>query len=362
MAKVDEDLTHYRIPEPARAITEFVDELSNWYVRRGRERFWGKGMDDTKEAAFVTLYTVLTTLCKLIAPFVPFMAESMYQNLVRGLDPAAPESVHLCDFPVADESLIDEDLNRQMADLLEVVSLGRASRAAAGLKIRQPVCALYVKGARLDPAFADLAADELNAKQVVFTDDARAFTTYNLKPQMRTLGPKYGKLLGPIGSALKDMDGNRVVDTFARGENLVFTVNGTEVTLAKDDVLTEAAQKPGFAAQMGGDLTVVLDCNLTPDLLREGYQREVVSKLQTMRKEAGFEVSDRIQVTYQAGPELSAAIEAGRDFIMQSVLATHFQSAPAPAAAQTKTWDINGPEAELSVQRVGDGGRRGERG
>ena len=352
IAKVDEDLTQYRIPEPARAITEFVDELSNWYVRRSRERFWGKGMDDTKEAAFVTLYTVLTTLCKVIAPFVPFMAESMYQNLVRSVDADAPASVHLCDFPVAEEALIDENLNQQMAALLEVVSLGRASRAAAGLKVRQPVCALYVKGARLDPAFAELAADELNAKQVVFTDDARAFTTYNLKPQMRTLGPKYGKLLGAIGNALKEMDGNHVVDTFARGESLTFAVNGTEVTLAKDDVLTEATQKPGFAAQTEGDVTVVLDCNLTPELIREGYQREVVSKLQTMRKEADFEVSDRIHVTYQGGEELCAAIEAGRGFIMQSVLATRLDSAPAPQDAQVKTWDINGLEATLSVKRA----------
>ena len=195
--RVDEDLCNYRIPEPARAITDFVDDLSNWYVRRCRERFWGKGMDDTKEAAFVTLYTVLVTLAKVIAPFVPFMAEEMYQNLVRSVDPTAPESVHLCDFPTADESLIDESLNTQMSALLSVVGLGRACRAAANLKVRQPLSTLYVKGTSFDEAFSALAEDELNVKKVVFTDDARAFTTYNLKPQMRTLGPKYGKLLGP---------------------------------------------------------------------------------------------------------------------------------------------------------------------
>ena len=350
--RVDDDLCNYRIPEPARAITDFVDDLSNWYVRRCRERFWGKGMDDTKEAAFVTLYTVLVTLAKVIAPFVPFMAEEMYQNLVRNVDPSAPESVHLCDFPTADESLIDESLNTQMSALLSVVGLGRACRAAANLKVRQPLSTLYVKGTSFDEAFSALAEDELNVKKVVFTDDARAFTTYNLKPQMRTLGPKYGKLLGRIGQHLKEMDGNDVVDAFHRGENVTFTLEGTEVTLSKDDVLTEATQKPGFSAQMEGDVTVVLDCNLTPELIAEGYQREMVSKLQNMRKDAGFEVSDRIEVTYEAGDELAAAIEAGRDFIMQSVLATSFARGAAPEGAVSQEWDLNGKKAVLSVRRA----------
>ena len=349
---VDEDLSNYLIPEPARAITEFVDELSNWYVRRCRERFWGKGMDDTKEAAFVTLYTVLTTLAKVIAPFVPFMAEDIYQNLVRSVDETAPESVHLCDFPTADESLIDEDLNKQMAALVEVISLGRACRAAANIKVRQPVKTLYVKGLSFDEQFSELAEDELNVKEVIFTEDARAFTTYNLKPQMRTLGPKYGKLLGKIGAALKTMDGNDVVDTFSRGENVVFMVDETEVSLAKDDVLTEAIQKPGFAAQIDGDVTVVIDCNLTPELIVEGYQREVVSKLQNMRKDADFEVSDRIAVTYEADDELAAAIEAGRDFIMTSVLATSMERAAAPEGVEAKKWDVNGKKAVMSVSKA----------
>ena len=350
--RVDDDLCNYRIPEPARAITEFVDDLSNWYVRRCRERFWGKGMDDTKEAAFVTLYTVLVTLSKVIAPFVPFMAEEMYQNLVRSVDPTAPESVHLCDFPTADESLIDENLNTQMSALLSVVGLGRACRAAVNLKVRQPLSTLYVKGTSFDEAFSALAEDELNVKKVVFTDDARAFTTYNLKPQMRTLGPKYGKLLGRIGQHLKEMDGNDVVDAFSRGETVTFTLDGTEVVLAKDDVLTEATQKPGFSAQMEGEVTVVLDCNLTPELIAEGYQREMVSKLQNMRKDAGFEVSDRIEVTYEAGDELAAAIEAGRDFIMQSVLATTFACSAAPEGAVSQEWDLNGKKAVLSVRKA----------
>ena len=347
--RVDDDLCNYRIPEPARAITEFVDDLSNWYVRRCRERFWGKGMDDTKEAAFVTLYTVLVTLAKVIAPFVPFMAEEMYQNLVRSVDPTAPESVHLCDFPTADESLIDESLNTQMSALLSVVGLGRACRAAANLKVRQPLSTLYVKGTSFDEAFSALAEDELNVKKVVFTDDARAFTTYNLKPQMRTLGPKYGKLLGRIGQHLKEMDGNDVVDAFNRGEDVSFTLDGTEVTLSRDDVLTEATQKPGFAAQMEGEVTVVVDCNLTPELIAEGYQREMVSKLQNMRKDAGFEVSDRIHVRYQAADELSQALEEGRAFIMQSVLA---QSLTREESLEGKRWDINGQEAVLDIAKA----------
>ncbi len=350
--QVDEDLSNYRIPEPAAAISTFVDDLSNWYVRRGRERFWGKGMDATKEAAFVTLYTVLTTLTKVVAPFVPFMSEDIYQNLVRSVQPDAPESVHLCRFPTADETLIDESLNAQMDALLRVVSLGRACRNAASLKVRQPLSALYIKGVSLSGEFVELAADELNVKQVVFTEDARAFTTYTLKPQMRTLGPKYGKLLGKIGAWLKEADGNDVVDAFARGETVNANIDGTEVVLEKDDVLTEAIHKPGFASQVEGELTVVLDCNLTPALVAEGYQREVVSKLQTMRKEAEFDVTDRIAVIYQADAELAKAIEAGKDFIAQSVLATSFAQGAPESGATTQAWDINDQKAVLSIRKA----------
>ncbi len=349
---VDEGLSNYQIPESARAITEFVDDLSNWYVRRGRERFWGKGMDDTKEAAFATLYNVLVTLSKVIAPFVPFMAEDIYQNLVRSVDENAPESVHLCDYPTADESLIDESLNTQMSDLLEVISLGRACRAAANIKVRQPVAALYVKGTSFGDDFSELAKDELNAKAVIFTEDARAFTTYNLKPQMRTLGPKYGKLLGKIGAALKTMDGNDVVDTFERGENVVFMVDETEVSLTKEDVLTEATQKAGFAAQIDGGVTVVLDCNLTEELITEGYQREMISKLQNMRKDADFEVSDRILVTYECKDKLAEAIEAGRAFIMNSVLATAMERTAAPEGVEAKEWDLNGKKILISIRKA----------
>ena len=349
--QVDGDLTNYRFTEPANAIEAFVDDLSNWYIRRGRERFWGKGMDGTKEAAFATLYTVLTTFAKVIAPFVPFIAEDIYQNLVRSVDQAAPESIHLTRFPVADESRIDEALNAQMGTLLSIVSLGRACRNASALKVRQPLKAMYVKGAKLEGAFVSLAADELNVKEVVFTDDARAFTTYNLKPQMRTLGPKYGKLLGKIGAWLKQADGNEVVDAFNLGNLVELEVDGTKVVLEKDDVLTEAVQKEGFAAQIDGGLTVVLDCNLTPELVAEGYQREVISKLQTMRKEADFDVTDRILVCYQADAELSAAIESGKSLIMQSVLAKDLQ-AGVDESYKTQEWDINGKIAVLGIKKA----------
>jgi isoleucyl-tRNA synthetase len=350
--KVDEELSLYHIPEPANAIAAFVDDLSNWYVRRGRERFWGKGMDETKEAAFVTLYTVLTTLAKVIAPFVPFISEDIYQNLVRSVDPTAPESVHLCDFPTADAALIDVEMNEQMDALLRVVSLGRACRNLAALKVRQPLGALYVKGLTLGDAFVELAADELNVKNVVFTDDARAFTTYNLKPQLRTLGPKYGKLLGGIGAWLKQADGNDVMDAFARGEAVTFELSGTEVSLTAEDVLSEPVHKPGFASQVENELTVVLDCNLTPELIAEGYQREVVSKLQTMRKDADFAVTDRIEVMYTADAEVAAAVETGKAFIMQSVLAvTLTQGAPTDGAI-TQEWDVNGKTATLSIKKA----------
>jgi len=370
--QVDDDLTNYRFTEPANAIETFVDDLSNWYIRRGRERFWGKGMDGTKEAAFTTLYTVLTTLAKVIAPFVPFISEDIYQNLVRSVDRDAPESIHLTRFPTADENRIDEDLNAQMATLLSIVSLGRACRNASALKVRQPLKAMYVKGAKLTDAFVSLAADELNVKAVVFTDDARAFTTYNLKPQMRTLGPKYGKLLGKIGAWLKQADGNEVVDAFAAGNLVRFDIDGTNVILEKDDVLTEAVQKEGFAAQIDGGLTVVLDCNLTPELIAEGYQREVISKLQTMRKEADFDVTDRIVVVFTPWDnELLQSINTGKSVIMQSVLAIElldtikaFTDLPSVADGTPqfplykedefimKEWDINGKNIMLGIKKA----------
>ena len=350
IAKVDEGLSAYSITEPATAIQDFVDDVSNWYVRRCRPRFWGKGMAGDKEAAFATLYHVLVTLSKLCAPFIPFLSEEIYQNLVVNNVPGAPESVHLCDYPAADLRYVDADMERQMADLRAVVTLGLSCRNAAAMKVRQPAAALYVKGAEFSADYQALCRDELNVKQLIFTDDARAFTTYLLKPQMRTVGPKYGKLLGAIRQALLEMDGNDVVDTFARGESIHFSVNDTEVTLESADVLTEPMQKPGFVVQQPGSVTVVLDTNLTPALIEEGYAREVVSKIQTMRKDADFEVTDRIDVRYTCDDELHAAIERNAAMISQGTLALSMERAEPGEGFVTAEWNINGRKAVIGVR------------
>ena len=352
IARVDDDLAHYRVTEPANALAEFVDELSNWYVRRGRERFWGKGMAGDKEAAFATLYHVLVQVSKTAAPFIPFMAEEIYQNLVVNNVPGAPESVHLCDFPVSDASRINPDMEKQMDALLEVIQLGRACRNAANLKVRQPLGTLYVKGASFEQAYQELCEDELNVKKVVFTEDARAFTTWQLKPQMRTLGPKYGRILKKIGEHLTTLDGNDVVDAFERGETVKFDIEGTEVELGKDDVLTSPMQKPGFTSQMDRGVTVVLDTNLTAELIREGYAREVISKIQTMRKEADFEVTDRIEIRYTADAELSGAMEAGAEMIRNGTLALGMEAGAAEDGWVSKEWDINGKTATLSIRKA----------
>ena len=351
IARVDSDLTAYRITEPAGAIADFVDELSNWYVRRGRERFWGKGMAGDKEAAFATLYHVLVTLSKVIAPFVPFLAEDIYQNLVVNNIPGAPESVHLCDFPVCDEKAIDKDMEQQMEALLEVVQLGRACRNAASMKVRQPAARLFVKGASFHEAYQVLCEDELNVKQVIFTDSARDYTTHKLKPQLRTLGPKYGKLLGKISQQLAQMDGNDVVEAFERGEQVAFEVDGTAVTLSKEDVLTEPMQKEGFTALEDKGVTVVLDTTLTPELVQEGYAREVISKIQTMRKDTDFEVTDRIDVRYSCGDTLASAIDASREMIMNGVLALTLDREEADGSFIAKEWDVNGEKAVISIRK-----------
>ncbi|MBQ8537082.1 MAG: isoleucine--tRNA ligase, partial [Clostridia bacterium] len=264
----------------------------------------------------------------------------------------APESVHLCDFPTCDESLIDAHMEEQMEALLNVIQLGRACRNLASMKVRQPASCLYVKGAAFDEAYRALAKDELNVKDVVFTEDARAFTTYLLKPQMRTLGPKYGKLLGQIGNKLKEMDGNDVVDAFNKGETVSFTLGETEVVLAKDDVLTQATQKPGFMAQEDKGVTVVLDTNLTPELIQEGYVREMISKVQTMRKDADFDVTDRIHICYQAGETLQKAIEAGKDMILSAVLGLSLENVAADETFVSQEWDLNGQKATIAVKKA----------
>ncbi|MBR0464891.1 MAG: isoleucine--tRNA ligase [Clostridia bacterium] len=349
---VDEGLSQYKVTETARAISDFVDELSNWYVRCCRKRFWGNGMEGDKLAAFETLYTVLRTLSGLCAPYIPFMSESMYRNLVVNNDPDAPISVHMTDFPTADRSLIDEALEAQMEEVINAVSLGRAARNAASLKVRQPLAAMYVKGAKVSPDLAGLMAEELNIKAVNFVDDARAFTTYELKPQMRTLGPKYGKLLGKIGAALKTMDGNDVVDAFARGEDVTFDLEGTQIVLTKDDVLTKPMQKEGFVAQTAGDMTVVLDANLTPELIEEGYVRELISKIQTMRKDAGFDVTDRIDVTVNGSAKINAIVEKAAGDIMSGVLALSVNVADPAQDAYSGDKDINDEKCLIGIRVV----------
>ena len=349
---VDKGLAEYKATETSRAIAQFVDELSNWYVRLNRERFWGKGLEGSKLAAFETLYTVLLTLSKLLAPYIPFMTETIYRNLAVGHLTGAPESVHLCDFPVADLSKVDKELEAGMDEVESVVQLGRAARNAASLKVRQPLSRCLVKGKRLSDEIAQLIKNELNVKAVEFVDDASAFTTYNLKPQMRTLGKKYGKLLGKIGERLKTLDGNEVVATFERGETLKFELDGTPIELEKDDVLTSLTQKPGFEAQSEGDYTVVLDTNLTPELIDEGFLREVISKVQTMRKDADFEVTDRIALSYQTSERLSAVIEKGKEDLMRAVLALSVENRPAANGEIVREQNINGEKATLGIKVV----------
>ena len=345
---VDTEMQAYHITEAARALQAFVDELSNWYVRRGRSRYWGKRMTDDKEAAYMTLYTVLETLSRVCAPFIPFMSEQMYQNIVRTVDHTAPESVHLCDFPAADESYIDVDLEDNMKRVLDIVSLGRAGRESANLKIRQPLATMYVRAEKLNPEYAQIIAQELNVKKVEFTEDTSAFTTYTIKPQLRTMGPKYGKLIGKIGHALKTVDGNAVMAAFAAGESFTFMVEGHEIEMHEADALSELTQKPGFVAQAEGDLTIVLDSNLTEELIEEGFVREIISKIQTMRKEAGFEVTDHIALRYEGNERIAALMAKFNATIQGDTLADVMESG---RAGYEKNWNINGEQVTLSVEK-----------
>ena len=349
---VDEGLEQYKITETARAISAFVDELSNWYVRLCKQRFWGKGMEGDKLAAFETLYTVLTTLSKLLAPYIPFMTETMYLNLVTANIPGAPVSVHMADFPKADVSMIDKELEAQMEEVMQAVALGRACRNLCGIKVRQALGVMYVKGSQVSDALAELMKAELNVEEVRFVTDARAFTTYQIKPQMRTLGPRYGKLLGKIGQYLAKADGNDVVDTFDRGDALEFEIDGTKVTLTRDDTLISPAQKPGFTAQTEGGMTVVLDTNLTEALIAKGFVRETISKLQTMRKEAGFDVTDRIVVYNAATEKLTAILDANLQEIKAATLCVEYKNGNAPENAYVKQWDINGETAVMGVAKA----------
>ena len=347
---VDEGLSNYKVTETAKLLENFTDELSNWYVRRSRERFWTPGMEQDKINAYMTLYTALVTLAKLSAPMVPFISEEIYRNLVCSCDKNAPISVHLCDFPVCDETLIDRDLEEKMEDVLDIVVLGRACRNNAVIKNRQPIAQMFVKADFELPAFyANIVADELNVKAVKFTKDVRDFTTYTFKPQLRTVGPKYGKYLGKIRALLSELDGNAAMDELNSTGALKLDLGDMTAELTKDDLLTESAQKEGFASASDHGITVVLDTNLTPALIEEGFVREIVSKIQTMRKDSGFEVMDRIKVYFGSNETIKEVALKNVEEICTSVLADELVFDA--ETATSKAWNLNGEDVTIAVEK-----------
>ncbi len=348
---VDEDLGSYKIPEAARALQEFVDDMSNWYVRRSRERFWAKGMEQDKINAYMTLYTALVTVAKAAAPMIPFMTEDIYQNLVRSIDADAPESIHLCDYPEVNEAWIDKDLEANMEELLEIVVLGRACRNTANIKNRQPIGTMYVKAEKaMDKFYTDIIADELNVKEVKFADDVESFISYSFKPQLRTVGPKYGKLLNGIRTALSEIDGTAAMKELRDNGVLVLDIDGNKVELAEEDLLIETAQSEGYVTETDGETSVVLDTNLTPELIQEGFVREIISKVQTMRKEAGFEVMDKIIVYAKDNDKIMDIMKANQDEIKCEVLAENIVLGD--AEGYTKEWNINKEAVTLGVSKV----------
>ena len=351
VAEVDSNLDQYRIPEAAKALQDFVDEMSNWYVRRSRERFWAKGMEQDKINAYMTLYTALVTICKAAAPMIPFMTEDIYQNLVRSNDANAPESIHLCDFPVVNKDHIDKKLEEDMEDVLDAVVMGRACRNEAAIKNRQPISRMYIKSDfTLSEFYQEIIEDELNVKEVVFTDDVRDFTSYTFKPQLRTVGPKYGKQLGGIQKHLAALDGNAAMDELNADGALKFDVDGVAVELTKDDLLIDMAQKEGYVSQEDNRMTVVLDTNLTPELVEEGFVYEIISKNQTKRKESGFEVTDHIRVSINGNDKLSEIAQKNKEAISSKVLADELTSGMEYGVS--KEWNINGENAVIAVERV----------
>ena len=351
VGEVDDNLDKYRIPEAAKALQDFVDEMSNWYVRRSRERFWAKGMEQDKINAYMTLYTALVTICKAAAPMIPFMTEDIYQNLVRSIDASAPESIHLCDFPVVQKEFINKELEESMEDVLDAVVMGRACRNDAAIKNRQPISKMYIKADfKLDSFYTDIIKDELNVKEVVFTDDIRDFTSYTFKPQLRTVGPKYGKQLGGIQKTLAGLDGNAAMDDLNEKGALKFEVNGVAVELTKDDLLIDMAQKEGYVSQEDNRMTVVLDTNLTEELIEEGFVYEIISKIQTMRKDAGFEVMDHIRVSLSGNKKLSGVAEKNAAAICGKVLADELTEEK--KLTVEKEWNVNGETVVISVEKV----------
>ena len=349
MGHVEAYLDDLKMTEAGREMQDFMDDLSNWYVRRCRERYWGKDMTADKEAAYMTLYTVLKTMALISAPFTPFMSETMYQNMVRTVDKSAPESIHLCDWPKKDESFIDPELEANMAAVLDIVVLGRSARNAANIKNRQPVASMYVQGKALPDMYVSIIADELNVKEVKFVDDASSFISYRVKPQLKTLGPRYGKLLPKINQYLAGEGvGNAVVAAHNRGESYKFDIDGTEISLAAEDVLVSTEENAGFVTVTEHDLSVVLDTNLTPELIEEGFVREIVSKVQTMRKEAGFEVTDHIVLSHHGNSLIEGIFARHGAEIAADTLA---DSIKLGSAGYVKDWEINGESVTLGVEK-----------
>ena len=351
IAQVDDHLENYRIPEAARVLDNFVDEMSNWYVRRCRERFWAKGMEQDKINAYMTLYTALVEICKCAAPMVPFMTEEIYQNMVRSVDQNAPESIHLCDFPVSKKEWIDKKLEENMEEALDIVVMGRAARNAANIKNRQPIGVMYVKAAHtLSDYFKDIIEEELNVKDVVFKEDVSDLTSYSFKPQLRTVGPKYGKQLGGIKKYLEEVDGTKAMKQLKEEGAIRFTVDGSEISLAEEDLLIDMAQKEGFVTEADNYVTVVLDTNLTPELIEEGFVFEVISKIQTMRKDAGFEVMDHIRVSLAGNEKLAEIVKKNRDAIAAKVLADEILTDT--SLAVSKEWNVNGEKVTIGVEKI----------
>ena len=348
---VDNDLANYKISEAARSLQEFVDEMSNWYVRRSRERFWAKGMEQDKINAYMTLYHALVTIAKTAAPMIPFMTEDIYQNLVRSVDKDAPESIHLCDFPTVNEAWIDKDLEADMKELLEIVVLGRACRNTANIKNRQPIGTMYVKAEKkMSEFYTDIIADELNVKEVKFADDVESFISYSFKPQLRTVGPKYGKLLGGIRQALTDINGTAAMNELRTNGVLKLDINGNDVELTEEDLLIETAQTEGYVSESDGETSVVLDTNLTPELIEEGFVREIISKIQTMRKEAGFEVMDKIVVYAHGNDKIQDVMKAHEDEIKSEVLAD--EMVLGETDGYVKEWNINKEAVTMGVKKL----------
>ena len=347
---VDDNLANYRIPEAAKALQEFVDDLSNWYIRRSRERFWAKGMEQDKINAYMTLYTALVTICKAAAPMIPFMTEEIYRNLVCSIDKTAPESIHLCDFPTVDAEMIDKDLEASMEEVLDIVVMGRAARNTANIKNRQPIGTMYVRAERpLDAMFQEVVADELNVKNVEFKEDLSDFTSYTFKPQLKTVGPKYGKLLNGIRAHLAEINGREAMKELDNSGSLSFDIDGQKVVLSKEDLLIDTAQMEGYVTEEDSTVTVVLDTNLSEELIEEGFVREIISKIQTMRKEAGFEVMDKIVVYSMGNQKIEGYMKEYREEILSDVMASDIRFDE--VKGYTKEWSINGESVTLGVEK-----------